>query len=215
MKKLKRMSEWQLGLIAMLVTVITFVVTMILVILLWMFGTGEPLLEWDLWSMLEGISGALSFAVVVGGGFFAVLQLVEATDSRHIEVFNDTFNRLMSDDEIRARRWIYQHLPPDPAQGIAGLSEIGQRHVKLVLNSFDHLGFLIQQDLIDDDSIIEWVSPIVVKTWKYLGPYVHYEARRRKEPYYYSTACKLAERCRDWWIANGRSEEFVWVDDAL
>lgn len=215
MKNFRRMSARQIGLLAILLSAIVFALVMISVYLLWLFGTGEPVVEWNLWNMLEGISGALAFAAVAGGGFFALMQLVESTDSRHMDVFNDTFNRLMSDDEIRARRWIYTHLPPDPAQGIAGLSEIGQRHVKLVLNSFDHLGFLIMQDWVNDDGIIRWMSPIVLKTWEKLGPYVEYEAARRREPYYYEAAQELARRCNVWWAENRKGQKFVWLDDAL
>lgn len=215
MKRLKRMPAGQVLLLSTLVSLIVFALTVVGAYLLWLFGAGEQVREWDLWSLLEGLSSAAAFAVVVGGGFFALLQLVEATERRHMDVYNDVFARLMDDREIAARRWIYQRLPDDPEQGIASLSETGQRHVKLVLNSFDHLGFLLTQDWVTDDGIIGWVSPIVLKTWAKLGPYVAYEAARRGEPYYYAAAVELARRCEAWWQQNRAGQGFVWLEDAL
>lgn len=215
MRHLKRMPAWQVLVLAALISLIVFALTVLATYLLWLYGTGEHVIEWDLWSMLEGLSAVAAFAVVVGGGFFALLQLIEATERRHMEIYNDVFKRLMDDREIAARRWIYQKLPDDPEQGIASLSEVGQRHVKLVLNSFDHLGFLLMQDWVTDDGIIGWVSPIVLKTWAKLGPYVAYEAARRGEPYYYGAAVALARRCEEWWRQHRPDLGFVWLDDAL
>ena len=215
MNRLKRMSAGQLLLLSGLVSLSVFAAWVIFIVLLWMFSHGEQIIAWDLWAMLEGLSSAAAFAVVVGGGFFALMQLVEAVDNRHMAIYNDAFKRLMRDEEIRARRWIYQKLPDDPVQGIEGLSEIGQQHVKLVLNSFDHLGFLLMQNWVSDEAIIRWVSPIVVKTWAKLGPYVTYEAKRRGEPYYYEAARELAHRCNTWWAVNRPRSEIRWIDKAL
>ena len=215
MKRLKRMSAGQVLGLAALLSLSAFALWVILTTLLWRFGSGDPVLEWDLWSMLEALSGAAAFAVVAGGGFVALRQLIEANESRNLAIYNSVFERLMSDEEIRARRWIYQKLPDEPQKGIESLSEQGRRYVKLVLNSFDHLGFLLMQDWVTGDEIIHWVSPIVVKTWAKLGPYVQHEARRRGEPYYYEAARELALRCAAWWAQNRSDQPIQWIDDAL
>jgi hypothetical protein len=153
----------------------------------------------DLWAMLEALSAAAAFSVAVGGGLMVLAQLTEAVDSRNLTIFNDIFERLMADKNIEARRWIYANLPDDPERGLASLSNEGREHVKLVLNSFDHLGFLMQQDWVSaeaEDAIIRWVSPFVARTWQKLGPYVAYEiAHRPEEPDYYEAACHLADQC--------------------
>lgn len=174
----------------------------------------------DLWAILEAIATAAAFSVAVGGGLMLLAQLTEAVDSRNLTIFNDIFERLASDRNIEARRWIYQNLPDNPGQGLASLSEEGRQTVKYVLNSFDHLGFLIQQDWVSgeaEDAIVGWVSPFVTKTWEKLGPYIDYEvAQRPEEPDYYEAVRYLAEKC----IAYrktllGRDPKTTWRDDAL
>ncbi len=174
----------------------------------------------DVWAILEAIATAAAFSVAVGGGLMVLAQLTEAVDSRNLTIFNDVFERLMSDRNIDARRWIYQNLPDNPGQGLASLSEEGRQNVKYVLNSFDHLGFLIQQDWVSgeaEDAIVRWVSPFVVKTWEKLGPYIDYEVEHRpEEPDYYEAVRHLAEKCTAYRKALLRREPKVtWRDDAL
>jgi hypothetical protein len=165
---------------------------------------------------MEAISTAAAVAQIVGGGLVLLVQMNESVDSRNLSAYNEIFERLMSDRNIAARRWIYINLPPDPQTGIAGLSEEGQEHVKLVLNSLDHLGFLITQDWVTSDAILQWVSPFVVKVWARIGPYVDYEAKRRGEPDYYEAVRALAERCIEWRRENvPGTEDIVWLKDAL
>ena len=174
----------------------------------------------DLWAILEALATAAAFSVAVGGGLMVLAQLTEAVDSRNLTIFNDVFERLASDRNIEARRWIYQNLPDNPGQGLASLSEEGRQNVKYVLNSFDHLGFLIQQDWVSgeaEDAIVRWVSPFVTKTWGKLGPYVDYEVSQRpEEPDYYEAVRHLAEKC----IAYRktllrRDPKTTWREDAL
>lgn len=174
----------------------------------------------DVWAILEAVATAAAFSVAVGGGLMVLAQLTEAVDSRNLTVFNDVFERLACDRNIDARRWIYQNLPDNPGQGLASLSEEGRQHVKYVLNSFDHLGFLIQQDWVSgeaEDAIVRWVSPFVVKTWQKLGPYIDYEvAQRPEEPDYYEAVCYLAQKCIAYRKALLRRDlNVTWRDDAL
>ncbi len=216
MRVLKRLSAGKVVAVAAGLSLAMLVIWVGLIVLVWVVigrpGSGGG---WDLWAMLEGISSAAAFATVIGGGIVVLVQLVESVDSRHLAVYNDVFREMMSDEEIEARRWIYQHLPDDPEQGLRELDERGQQRVKRVLNSFDHLGFLLRQEWITDEGLIEWVSPIVVKTWRKLKPYVEYESRRRNEPYYYAAARYLAERCKGWWQEHRPDAQITWVEDAL
>jgi hypothetical protein len=199
-----------------------FIGWFVLVRLMWgLLGPTED--QASFWSAIEGLSSAATFAIAVGGGVMALVQLSEAVDqrllaieSRNLDVYNQVFERLMSNEHIEARRWIYQHLDPNPAVGLVQLDEVGRRYMKLVLNAFDHLGFLLQQDWVKDDAIIGWVNPIVVKTWAKLGPYVTYEAERRGEPDYYEAARLLAEKCMEWRLAHVEEEIApTWLPDAL
>jgi hypothetical protein len=172
----------------------------------------------DFWPMLEALSTAGAVAQVLGGGVVALWQLRDSVDSRNLSTYNEIFDKLMSEENIDARRWIYLNLPDDPSAGLEGLDPMGQTHVKRVLNSLDHLGFLMARDWITseaEDAIIEWVSPFVVKVWAKLGPYITYEAERRKEPDYYANIRELAERCIAWRQAHIPESKITWIKNAL
>ncbi|MBN1429809.1 MAG: hypothetical protein JXB07_15675 [Anaerolineae bacterium] len=216
MARIKRMSA---GHIVLMAAVLSAVVCILLSGGIYLLRTvTDP--DADLWSMFEGLSSAAAFSVAVGGGLMVLAQLTEAVDSRSLTIFNDVFDRLACDRNIEARRWIYQNLPDNPERGLASLSDEGREHVKLVLNSFDHLGFLVRQDWVSseaEEAIIQWVSPFVAKTWIKLGPYVEYEvAQRPEEPDYYIAACHLAERCIAYRKALLRHDPTItWRRDAL
>jgi hypothetical protein len=195
---IKRMSAGGIVIVASLLSIAVCAVLSGGIYLIWnQIRAIDP--NADLWAMMEALSATAAFSVAVGGGLMVLAQLTEAVDSRNLTIFNDVFERLMADRNIEARRWIYANLPDDPEQGLASLSDEGREYVKLVLNSFDHLGFLMQQDWVSaeaEDAIIRWVSPFVARIWQKLGPYVDYElARRPEEPDYYEAARLLAEQC--------------------
>jgi hypothetical protein len=223
MRNLQDMSPRQIITLAATVSFIFLVSWVGIIALAWLvFGpTGA---DGGFWSSVESLSTAATLATVVGGGFFVLAQLVESIDSRkreiaatNLEAYNTIFDQMMSDSNIEARRWIYQNLPEDPREGLGSLTEEGRSCVKLILNSFDRLGFMLQQDLISSDAIIGWVSPFVVKTWVKLQPYVDMEIARRNEPDYYEAAAYLAGRCIEWRREHvpDAVNEFVWLKDAL
>lgn len=221
LERIKNMKPAQIVGTAILVSLGFLALWLVLIILLWLMFNFAGI-ESDFWGSLEGLASSATLATVIGGGIVALAQLAESVESREREIiarnmdtYNSIFERMMSDENIAARRWIYENLPPDPVSGLSGLSEEGRRHVKLVLNSFDHLGFLIQQDWITGDEIIAWVSPFVVKAWARLKVYIDHEASRRNEPDYYEAVRHLAERCKQWREAQGLPTEPTWVEDAM
>jgi len=130
---------------AVIFSAIGFVFWVGLSVLIWLilraFG-----IDTEFWPMLEALSTAGAVAQVFGGGVVALWQLRDSADSRNLGIYNDIFERLMSNENIEARRWIYTNLPEGPRMGIDSLDAEGQRNVKTVLNSLDHLGFLLEQD---------------------------------------------------------------------
>lgn len=186
-----------------------------LVVLVWWVGVSRYNTGWDLWAMLEGLSSAAALGTVLGGGIVALSQVLESVDNRNLAIYNELFTQLMSDEQIEARRWIYLELPADPAQGLASMSEREQARVKLVLNTFDYLGFMIMQHWLTEESVIEWIAPIVVKVWVKLKPYIDYEMERRKDPDYYRPVRYLSERCLAWWHRRHPDQPVVWVQNAL
>ena len=169
----------------------------------------------EFWAMAEALSTALAAAGLLGAGFVAYRELDEVASTRHMEVADRLFAELNSPENVRARRWVFQHLPDDPEQGLAALDEDGRDAVKQVLNSLDHVAFLTQTHWIPEEMIMPWMNPMVVKAWIKLKPYVEYESKRRREPDYYQDVRELAERCLEWRAKTYQTAQITWVDNAL
>lgn len=203
-------------------TLVVFVVLTVAGFLIWV---GDLVALWalirafggrsDLWAMIEALSTAVTAAAVLSAGFVAYRELSEVASSRYMEVADRLFSELNSPENIAARRWIYQHLPDDPEEGLGSLTPEGQEAVKKALNSLDRVAFLTQAGWIPEDMVMPWMNPMIVKTWAKLGPYVDYESRRRHEPDYYQHARALAERCQAWRAKHLPEASITWIEDAL
>ena len=169
----------------------------------------------DLWAMTEALSTALGAAIVLAAGFLAYRELGEIAANRHLEVADRLFQELNSPENIEARRWVFQNLPPNPREGLASLTTEDRAHIKRVLNSLDHVAFLTQAGWIPEEMVMPWMNPMVVKAWIKLKPYVDYESERRQETSYYKNVRVLGERCIAWRQENLPDPEIVWLDNAL
>jgi heme/copper-type cytochrome/quinol oxidase subunit 2 len=167
------------------------------------------------WAMIEALATAVTAATVIGAGFLAYRELDEASNSRHLAVADRLFEELNAPENVAARRWIFQHLSPNPATAQAELTDQDRDTVKRVLNSLDRVAFLTQGGWIPEDMVMPWMSPMILKAWIKLKPWVDYEVDRRHEPDYYRQVRALAERCLSWREAHGMSIEVVWVENAL
>jgi hypothetical protein len=167
------------------------------------------------WVMTEALATAVTAATVIGAGFLAYRELDEASSSRHLAVADRLFEELNAAENVAARRWIFQHLPSDPASGLAMMNNEERDTLKRVLNSLDRVAFLTQRGWIPDDMIMPWMSPMVVKVWGKLAPFIAYESERRHEPDYYGQVHALAERCLAWRKIHGMNTELTWVENAL
>ena len=197
-----------------LYTAVGFVVWLALNIAAW-YVLRQVGFETDPVALIEALSTALAAAAVFGAGVLAVRELQEASTSRHLEILNQLFEDLNSDENIAARRWVYTNLPGDPETGLAALSEEGRDAMKRVLNSLDHVSFLTQPGWAPEDVVMPWINPMVVKSWEKVGPYVLYERERRGQPDYYVHAERLALRCVEWRKKHYGGDESKWVRNAL
>ena len=216
-KRLKRMPAEGVVRYAALLSLIVFLGWIVFVFILTRIFT-PPDSNTDVWSALEGISSAAAFALAIGGGVVVLVQLNESVDGRNLSIFTEVFEKLMSQEQEDARRWIYQELPPVSRGGIAQLSPEDRQKIRTVLNVFDYLGFLIRQEWVTEEAtetIVDWVNPLVVKVWAKLGPYIDVESGLRDEPDYYLDVRNLAEHCIKWRRENYPDREIVWLDDAL
>jgi hypothetical protein len=169
----------------------------------------------DVWAMVEALSVALTAAAAFGAGFIAYRELSELSSSRHLEVAGRLFEELNSLENIDARRWVFQHLPQDPKEGLMTMTPEGRAAIKQVLNSLDRVAFLTQPCWIPEELVMPWMQPMIIKAWEKLEPYVKHERERRNEPYYYERAAGLADRCRAWRKKNLIETDVLWLEDAL
>ena len=167
------------------------------------------------WAMTEALATAVTAATVIGAGFLAYRELDEASSSRHLAVADRLFEELNASEIVAARRWVFQDLPSDPATGLAMMTDHERDTIKRVLNSLDRVAFLTQGGWIPEDMVMPWMSPMILKSWIKLKPWVDYEVDRRHEPDYYRQVRNLAGRCLSWREAHGMSTEVVWVESAL
>jgi hypothetical protein len=167
------------------------------------------------WAMTEATATAVTAATVLGGAILAYRELAEVSATRHMEVADRLFDELNDPTHVAARRRVFQQLPADPETGIVLLTEEDRDAIKQVLNSLDRVAFLTQAGWIPEDLVMPWMSPMILKVWIKLKPWVDYEATRRHEPDYYHQVRALAERCLGWRKAHGMSTEITWVDNAL
>jgi len=200
--------------VVLAITAVSFLLWLSGLLLIWLFVRTLGV-STDFWAMAEALSTAAAAATVLGAGFVAYRELAELASSRHLEVADRLFEELNSQENIEARRWIFQNLQDDPEQALPSLSPEGRAAIKRTLNSLDRTAFLTQAGWIPEELIMPWMNPMIVKAWAKLEPYVAYESRRRHEPDYYQHARKLAERCRAWRAKNLPEAKITWVDGAL
>ena len=169
----------------------------------------------DFWAMTEALATAGGAATVLGAGFIAYRELSEISSSRHMDVADRLFEEMNSPENIEARRWVYQNLPPNPEEGIESLTPEGQAAVKKVLNSLDRIAFLTQSGWMPVNILMPWIHPMIAKSWEKLEAYVIFERNRRNEPYFYEHAGGLADSCKAWRRKNIPEEQVNWVDKAI
>jgi hypothetical protein len=196
------------------ITAASFLVWLGVLLLAWIALRAAGI-ETDFWAMTEALSTAVAVAAIFVAGYVAYREMDEIASSRHLEVADRLFEELNASENVEARRWIFQHLPADPAQGLADLPSEGRDAVKRTLNSLDRISFLTQSGWIPEESIMPWMNPMVVKAWIKLEPYIVYESQRRLEPDYYEGVRRLAERCLAWRAAHLPEAQITWLDDAL
>jgi hypothetical protein len=169
----------------------------------------------DFWPIAQSITGSVTAAAILVGSVIGFFQLRHAAASRYLAVADRLFEELNSPPQVEARRHIFRSLPDRSGTGVAELDERGRAAIKTVLNSLDRVAFLTQSGWIPDDMVMPWMSPMVVKAWSRLAPFVAEERERRREPDFYQRVEELAGRCSGWRKEHLGEAEIVWLRDAL
>jgi hypothetical protein len=92
------------------------------------------------------------------------------------------------------RRFIIRELQKaaEPELGISELPEGIRQRVVNVSHYLDHLGVLVDRELVDATVVYGFMGPSVVRLWSILSPYIEAEAERRREAEYQDYFRRLA-----------------------
>jgi hypothetical protein len=200
-------------------TIGVFIAVTLVVFLLWMLGTfliwrifDSLALSDNLFVAIEALSTALAVATVFGAGYFAIQELSESSKTRYMEIADKLFIELNSQENIKARKTVYQLGAFNPD---ASLSLQQREAIKKVLNSLDRVAFLTQKGWIPDEIIMPWMHPMIAKSWDKLEPYVIFQRNQRGESYYYEHAYELAQRCLAWRKKNQIQNQVNYIDEEI
>jgi hypothetical protein len=200
-------------------TIGVFIVVTLAVFLLWVFGIylflrifDSPAFSDNVFVAIEALSTALAVATVFGAGYFAIQELSESSKTRYMEIADKLFNELNSEENIEARKIVYQLGAFNPD---VSLSLHQREAIKKVLNSLDRVAFLTQKGWIPDEIIMPWLHPMIAKSWDKLEPYVIYQRNLRGESYYYEHASELANRCFAWRQKNQINNQVNYINDEI
>jgi hypothetical protein len=187
-------------------------------------GTGPAARPVD-WNILGSITSLLTTALIFGGLVFAFFDNIQNGINRKLEhaetsynIYKDVFDRLMNPEAQAARRWIILNLPTlaemggdkaawlklvtarlnEVPAGAAGSRPPGLENLKLVLNSFDFIGFVSKHYWSVENELVFWMSPSISKVWERIDLFVEEEARLRNEPDYYESAREFGNYCLIW-----------------
>jgi hypothetical protein len=215
------------GIIALLFVIFAFVVSLQyypLIVLPAEYSSGGISRQID-WSRLGDITSLATFALIVGGLVFALIDYVQNAVQRKREeaqasfgIYMEMYNRLMNPAAMQARRWVIVSLPTLDEMGNdekAWLAQIhakvnevppgwteerspGKEYLKEILNTFDFVGFVGKHYWNMENELVLWMSSPVTKVWERIYLYVEQEAKQRNEPDYYESAREFADYCTKW-----------------
>lgn len=183
-------------------------------------------------SDLEGLSGLVTMALVIGGLVFTFVdrQQKEKEERLNNQTISyqhfETIHNLLTDPEREAaRRWIYQNILPKTdeqpledwletinkkiAEKPKGWDEPrtpGQKYIKMILNDLDFIGFVFDEYWNAEDKEVEWFSPPIAKVWERLAPYVAAQREARSEPDWYQAAAIIGEYAISWREKQGYAD---------
>ena len=194
------------------------------------------------WGILEGITSLITLSLIIGGGVFVFVEYInnEVQQTREsaeasFNIYENLYTRLTSPEDTASRRWILHHIPmhdadrqtlDDWVMQVRGIifqrppdwregPPPGQTHVRRVLNTLDFIGFVAENYWNMENELVEWMSPLVVKVWERIGPYVEHEVMRRDEPDFFISAREFGDYCVQWRYENKGLPPSRIIEDAL
>jgi hypothetical protein len=102
--------------------------------------------------------------------------LAEQARAGQLRAFRDLYDDLTSESSRADRRTLYNEILRDPTR----TSLEHWRIVERVANSFDVLGFYVVHGFVPKDLVLDRFASIVVRTWRYLEPFVEYNRKSRR-----------------------------------
>lgn len=188
------------------------------------------------WSHLSGFTSLVTMSLLFAGLVFGLADRIqrerrdrEEKKKLNYQYFNAISDRLTDPEQEEARRWIIESFKKTYQNGAAPQELAaavrkklasrpkawterrtpGEIYLKKVLNNFDYIGFIRDNYVELDDSVMKWMSSPIAKVWLLVGSYVEEESAQRAETDFYASARRLGEACIEWRKARSLLGEFV------
>jgi hypothetical protein len=188
------------------------------------------------WSHISGFNSLVTMSLVFAGLVFGLADRIQKERTEREEkaklkyqYFSDISDRLTDPQQEEARRWIIDTFKqvylgnPSPEEMAAIVRKKlaskpknwtesrtpGQIYLKLVMNNLDYIGFIRDNYVEIDASMMEWMSSPIAKVWLLVGDYIEAECELRGEKDFYHSARRLGKACVAWRKERGLLGEFV------
>jgi hypothetical protein len=200
------------------------------------FNQGRPgTMNWDRFDVFTGL---ISMSLLAGGFTFALAEYIDTEKAKQSEknklsydIYQAIFDKLTDPEQEAARRWILlnidikkpdediaawyakmnERIMPSVTVSAMGLPE-GQNAIKLTLNCFDYIGFIVKHYWNVEKDSLDWISAPIAKVWRRIGPYVEYVRDQRKTTDYYLFAEHVGKLCTEYRLSKGMVDEKIAKD---
>jgi hypothetical protein len=157
---------------------------------------------------LEALATAFSAAAILLGFYLNYLGIQHASRLENLDLISRMFDKFNSPEQVEARTWVFQKLDGSKSR----LNDKEKGHIKAVLKTLDEIALYFEISGTQDEAVMRYINPMVVKSWARLAPYVLEQREMRQEADYYIDAERLALRCIAWRIERYGSAKIEWID---
>lgn len=187
------------------------------------------------WNLFDVFANLITISLVAGGFVAAAMEYIDIERAKQADrnklsydIYQAIFEMLTDPGQEAARRWILENMEiKKESEDIAvwykrtntqimkktrgskdGLPE-GQNAVKLTLNCFDYIGFIVKHYWDVEKDSLDWISAPIAKVWRRLGPYVDHVRELRGTTDYYLFAEHVGKLCIKHRADKGMDDEKI------
>jgi len=162
------------------------------------------------WNAVTAFATSIYTVLVAVTFYFIWRQLKEMNSTRKREATLVVFRELQAREARDARRYIYTTVPME-IEGI-GDDEL-QTHLERseeALVSLDRVGFLVGEEHVDSDPLMETVWAMVWRCWRKSEVLIRWTRGKRNDPTYLNRFEYLFEVSEEFRLINGYEEPQIY-----